>query len=94
MLEAARKEPNFAIPRWPFQQAKAKFNALVEAAEHGPQSVTRRGRIVAVVLSVADYERMSGRSVLSLVEFLSAAGLGELDVPERDRTDFVRDIEL
>jgi PHD/YefM family antitoxin component YafN of YafNO toxin-antitoxin module len=54
----------------------------------------RRGRFVAVVLSVADYERMSGRSVLPLVEFLSSAGVGELNLPERDRTDIVRDIEL
>jgi hypothetical protein len=46
------------------------------------------------VLSVADYERMTDRSALSLVDFLSTAGLGELDLPERDRTDVVRDVEL
>lgn len=45
-------------PNWNLQDAKNKFSALVDAAQHGrPQTVLRRGKPVAVVLSYEDYER-------------------------------------
>jgi hypothetical protein len=55
--------------------------------------ITRRAQVVAVVLSVADYERMTGRFAVPLVDFLTTASGTQFDLPERDRSD-VRDTEF
>lgn len=45
---------------WTLQDAKNKFSAVVEAAQRGePQHVTKRGLEAVVVLSAAEYERLS-----------------------------------
>ena len=45
---------------WLLQDAKAQFSALVDAALNGqPQHVTRRGKAAVVVVSEADYARLS-----------------------------------
>jgi len=67
---------------------------LIAAAEHSPQVITRWGRDVAVVLSAADYEGLSGRKLRPLVDFLSQRGLPELELPVRDRDDYVREVDL
>jgi prevent-host-death family protein len=47
-------------PVWTLQDAKNRFSAVVEAALAGtPQLVTRRGRLVSVVLSAEAFERLS-----------------------------------
>lgn len=44
-------------------EAKARFAQLVQRAEHGQAvRITRRGRPVAVLVSEADYARLSNRS--------------------------------
>jgi prevent-host-death family protein len=44
---------------WQLQTAKQKFSELVDqAVREGPQIVTRRGREVAVVLSIDEYRRL------------------------------------
>ncbi|OAN51070.1 prevent-host-death protein [Paramagnetospirillum marisnigri] len=49
-------------PRWSLQDAKNSFSAVVDAALHGrPQTVTRHGKPAVVVLSVADFERLTQR---------------------------------
>lgn len=71
---------------WQVQEAKAELSALVRAASTaGPQTITSRGRPVAVVVSVEDYDRLRGPR-LSLAEFMARAPLVgvELDL-ERDR---------
>ncbi|MBI4969215.1 MAG: type II toxin-antitoxin system Phd/YefM family antitoxin [Rhodospirillales bacterium] len=56
--------------RWPVQNAKAHFADMMrEAAASGPQAITVRGQARAVLLSMADYERLKGRKP-SLVQFL------------------------
>lgn len=74
---------------WQMQEAKARLSEMVKRAEtDGPQDITVHGRSVAVLLSRAEFERLSGQS-LSLVEFMQAsplAGLGEDLVFERDRS--------
>jgi len=61
---------------WTLQDAKNRFSAVVEAALAGePQRVTRRGQWVGVVLSAAEYERLSRldqASAPSLPELLLA----------------------
>ncbi len=79
---------------WPLQDAKAKLSALVDrAASEGPQRITRHGRSAAVLLSEADFQRLSGRRRQSLSAFLARSGLGTLDI-ERDSDDVGREIDL
>lgn len=55
---------------WQLQEAKARFSQVVEEALKGePQTVTRRGRPVAVVLDWATYTRLR-RGDMSLLEAL------------------------
>jgi antitoxin Phd len=47
---------------WSLQDAKNSFSAVVAAAIKGaPQTVTRRGKPAVVVLSIAEYHRLSRR---------------------------------
>jgi prevent-host-death family protein len=73
---------------WKLHQARARFSELVKLAEsEGPQGITVRGRSVAVVVSRASFERLSGEGQ-SLVEFMRQSplyGLEELEF-ERNRS--------
>jgi len=77
--------------RWQLQDAKAKFSELVDKALHeGPQTVTRRGKEVVVVLSADEYKKLAERRP-SLLEVLMSGPEGELELPERVVQD--REIE-
>jgi prevent-host-death family protein len=73
---------------WQMQEAKARLSELVKLAEsEGPQDITVHGRSVAVIVSRATFERLSG-SGQSLVDFMRQSplyGLEELDF-ERDQS--------
>lgn len=74
---------------WQIQQAKTHFSELVRATEQvGPQAITWHGRSVAVVLSSADYERLTGAGQ-SLVDFMQHSPLAE--APD---IDLARDTSL
>ena len=79
---------------WQVQEAKARFSALLrDAARSGPQQITVRGHVAAVVLSVEEYERLCHRKP-SLVAFLRDSPLAGIDLEiERDRS-MARDIAL
>jgi prevent-host-death family protein len=72
---------------WQMQEAKARLSEVVKRAElDGPQDITLHGRSVAVVLSRAAFERLSGQ-LASVVDFMQASPLAGLDdelVFERD----------
>ena len=74
------------------RDAKAKFSALVEAAEHGrPTMITRHGRPAAVLVPVADARRLYRADRPSFADLLlSFPGGIEL---ERDRTP-LREVDL
>lgn len=77
---------------WQLQEAKAKFSELVQKAiEEGPQTVTRHGQDVVVVMSVEEYRLMQKRQI-DFKEFLASAPLEGVDL-ERDR-DYGRDVDL
>ncbi len=82
------------MKRWQLQEAKAKLSRLVKAAAtRGPQEITVRGEPAAVVMSKADYDRLS-RPKPSFVEFLRKSPLFGMELEiERDRTP-VRDVKL
>lgn len=78
------------------QEAKARLSELVKRAEvDGPQDITLHGRSVAVVLSRAAFERLSGQ-MASVVDFMQASplvGLDDVLVFERD-TSLTRELPL
>ena len=73
---------------WQMQEAKARLSEVVKLAEsEGPQDITLHGWSVAVVLSRAAFEHLSG-SGHSLVDFMRQSplyGLEEIEF-ERDRS--------
>jgi prevent-host-death family protein len=79
---------------WQLQEAKNRFSEVVDKAlEEGPQTVTRHGKAVVVILSKDDYNRLQ-RTQGSLVEFFRASPLVGLDLDlERDQSP-PRDIDL
>lgn len=71
-------------------EAKQRFAAILDAAQHEPVAIRRQNREVAVVLSTREYERLRGLNVQEFESFcdsmakrasergLSAAALDEL----------------
>ena len=60
---------------WQLQEAKNRFSEVVnQALNEGPQTVTRRGEAVAVVLSKEDYQRLV-KSKINLLEFFRQSPL-------------------
>ncbi|MCO6188280.1 type II toxin-antitoxin system prevent-host-death family antitoxin [Rhizobium sp. L1K21] len=54
-----------------------------KAAQNGPVVITDRGKPAHVLMTYADFERMSGKN-RTLIEALSMRGLSEIDLsPER-----------
>ena len=78
---------------WQLQEAKQKFSELVRRTiEEGPQTVTRRGEEIVVVVPVEEFRRMTGDK-LDFKEFLmSGPDLSILDL-ERSR-ELPREMDL
>ena len=79
---------------WQLQEAKNRFSEVVnKALEEGPQTVTRHGEEIVVILSKAEYNRLL-KSQTSLLDFFRQSPLVgiELDL-ERDQS-LPRDIDL
>ena len=67
------------------KDAKANLSAVVDQAVRGkPSVITRHGKLEAVVLGFADWERLS--RVPSFGRLLMSAPLEPGDLPERNRT--------
>ena len=81
---------------WPLHRAKAAFSAVVRQAQtDGPQQVLVHGRPAAIVLSVADYERLTAQPAApDLHAFLSASPLRDLDFGTPAERSPVRDVDL
>ena len=74
------------------RKAKASLSALIEAAERGePTTITRHGKAAAVLVPVADAERLYSGPARTLVDHLLAFP-GGIEL-ERDSTP-LRDIDL
>jgi prevent-host-death family protein len=90
-------------PEWPIQEAKQRFSHVLREVERsGPQTITRHGEEVAVIIDIAEYRRLTGPRkdfVKQLMAFpkLNVAA-GEVDVfdeIEAERgADFPREIDL
>ncbi len=66
------------------RDAKATLSSIVDHAQQGePSIITRHGRREAVIISFAEWERLS--HVPSFGRLLMSAPLEPGDLPERDR---------
>lgn len=72
---------------WQIQEAKARFSELLRASiEDGPQTVTRRGVPLAVLVSVEQWNALRRTTSPTLKDLLlSAAGRTDELVPPRTR---------
>ena len=76
---------------WKVQDAKARFSELVQRAiDDGPQTVSRHGKDVVVVVSAEEFELMRRRQI-TLKDLLQSAPWHELEI-EREKSP-PRDIE-
>ncbi|WP_062220618.1 type II toxin-antitoxin system Phd/YefM family antitoxin [Aureimonas sp. D3] len=74
------------------RDAKATLSAVVDDALRGePSIITRHGEPEAVVLSFAEWKRLS--TVPSFGALLAVSGLRDEDVPKRDGAP-LRDLEF
>ena len=66
---------------WSLQDAKNSFSAVVTAAVKGsPQTVTKRGKPAVVVLSVAEYQRLTRPGTAKTPNFVDHL----LGIPQHD----------
>lgn len=72
---------------WPVQDAKARFSELLNACvSEGPQVVTRRGAETAVLVPIAEWNRLSKAARPSLKALLlSDEARASLVLPQRGR---------
>lgn len=72
---------------WPVQDAKARFNEMLEdCLKYGPQLVTKRGSETAVLVPVEEWRKLRGapgRTLKALL--LSEEARGDLKLPPRGR---------
>ena len=70
---------------WQLQEAKNRFSEVVnKALEEGPQTVTRHGEEIVIILSKAEYNRLV-KSQTSLLEFFRQSPLVGIELElERD----------
>jgi prevent-host-death family protein len=75
---------------WQLQEAKAMFSEVIKAAAAVPQIITVHGKETAVILSFAEYKKLSSPR-LTLFEFIQNSPLRDLDLqlpsrqPEENR---------
>lgn len=70
---------------WPVQDAKSRFSELLDACvSDGPQLVTRRGIDTAVIVPIAEWQRLNRAARPSLKQLLlSEQDRFELELPPR-----------
>ena len=79
---------------WQLQEAKNRLSEVVErACTSGPQVITVRGRVKAVLLSADEYKRLT-QPATSLVEFFRQSPLYGIELDVDRRPDVGRDIDL
>jgi prevent-host-death family protein len=75
----------WAMKTWPLQNAKSQFSRVVELArKKGPQTVTRHGEAVAVIVSADEFKRLARPSESVLEFFRPLKGSGVRLARQRD----------
>lgn len=66
------------MAQWSIAEAKSKLSEVIDRARAEPQTISRRGRPVAVVVNAESYDRLVGEAALA--QKIRKAGLkGFLD---------------
>ena len=78
---------------WSVAEAKAKFSEVIERAARGPQTITRNGRIAAVVVAADEWERKSRRTG-NLAEFFAESPLRGSRLKTRRKKGTLRQPDL
>jgi prevent-host-death family protein len=82
-------------PSWQLQEAKNRFSEVVEEAlTHGPQTVTRHGREVVVVLSMEEFKRLKQPQKNIVQALMQIPQEYRVDLDISRAPDYGRDIEL
>ncbi|HEV2170387.1 MAG TPA: type II toxin-antitoxin system Phd/YefM family antitoxin [Candidatus Binatus sp.] len=79
--------------KWQIQKAKARFSEMVDRTlREGPQTVTRHGKPVAVLVKAEEYQRMraGGKTFKAL---LASAPLEGVDIRRSRDTARIVDFE-
>jgi prevent-host-death family protein len=90
------KKTSLSRPRgraWTLASAKARLSELVNSAQSGPQTITRHGKPVAVIVSTEEWTRKTARKG-TLAEFLLASPLRGADLELERQADPPRDVTL
>jgi prevent-host-death family protein len=90
------KKTRTSLPRgraWTLASAKARLSELVESAQAGPQTITRHGKPVAIIVSTEEWTRKTARKG-TLAEFLLASPLRGADLDLERLADPPRDVTL
>ena len=78
---------------WQLQEAKNKLSEVVKrATSEGPQTISRRGVPIAVVISAQEFHRSERAG--SLVDFFGQSPLHGIDLDLERHPDYGRDIVL
>jgi prevent-host-death family protein len=79
---------------WPVAAAKARLSELLDRVlAQGPQTITRNGRNVAVLVSIEEWERKTKRKG-NLAEFFAASPLRDSGLRLERSQDQPREIDL
>jgi prevent-host-death family protein len=82
------------------QEAKQRFSEVLRAVElDGPQTITRHGEEVAVMIDIDEYRRLTGQRrsfVEQLMAFPKLDTAGDVfdEIEVERRADHPRDVEL
>lgn len=80
--------------RWQLQEAKNKFSAVVkEAVNNDPQVVTKYDKDAVVILSIEEYQRLTGQHG-SLIDFFNSSPLKGIKLDIKRESDLGREIDL
>jgi len=80
-------------PTWSVAEAKARFSEVLDKARGAPQTITRNGKRVAVIVSAEEWERRTVRAG-TLAGFLAASPLRGAKLRLDRAKDRPRDIDL
>jgi prevent-host-death family protein len=79
---------------WSVADAKARLSELLDhVINDGPQAISRRGREIAVLVSIEEWRRKTARSG-SLAEFFAASPLRDSELVIERVDAFPRDVAL
>lgn len=79
---------------WQIQEAKAKFSQLVqEANARGHQIITKQGEPIAVIISKAEYDKIT-HPKNSLLSFFKEAPFPEFDLDIQRSKELPRELDL